>query len=185
MHENLTISYPVGELDKLETQFSDVIRERVSSDPEKSVTVNRDSQFTENPLERDNMEERVAVSQVKSMQQVYDDLKKKGPRELVLVRVPVKEEAAPKEDCIDILVDSLKQEPASTQCVFSCQAGQGRTTLGMIIACQVKEIQISTELRNMAEMGLIPRVTITSPGLPANLMTNVLGHRGRPHQAEV
>ena len=56
---------------------------------------------------------------------------------------------------------------------------------GMIIACQVKEIQISTELRNMAEMGLIPRVTITSPGLPAYLMTNVLGHRGRPHQAEV
>ena len=132
MHENLTISYPVGELDKLETQFSDVIRERVSSDPEKSVTVNRDSQFTENPLERDNMEERVAVRQVKSMQQVYDDLKKKGPRELVLVRVPVKEEAAPKEDCIDILVDSLKQEPASTQCVFSCQAGQGRTTLGEV-----------------------------------------------------
>ena len=40
------------------------------------------------------------------------------------------QDTAPREDCIDILVDSLKQEPASTQCVFSCQAGMGRTTLG-------------------------------------------------------
>ena len=29
----------------------------------------------------------------------------------------------------------------------------------MIIACQVKEIQICTELRKMAEMGLIPTVS--------------------------
>ena len=64
------------------------------------------------------------------MQEVYQSLKKKGAKEVGLVRVPVKEENAPKEDCIDILVDSLKQEQASTQCVFSCQAGQGRTTLG-------------------------------------------------------
>jgi hypothetical protein len=36
------------------------------------------------------------------------------------------------EKCFDILVDSLKQEPAATQCVFSCQMGRGRTTLGTI-----------------------------------------------------
>ena len=29
----------------------------------------------------------------------------------------------------------------------------------MIIACQVKEIQITTELRKMAELGLIPQVS--------------------------
>ena len=47
-----------------------------------------------------------------------------------VVRVPVVEERAPMEKCFDILVDSLKQEPAATQCVFSCQMGRGRTTLG-------------------------------------------------------
>ena len=99
---------------------------------------------------------------------------------------------------------NMKKEPAATQCAFSCQAGRGRTTLGiaiqydivglhlwnsifwfqcwllysfyftsfcafvkktsfdlnffssgMVVACLVKEIQICTELRKMAEMGLI------------------------------
>ena len=47
--------------------------------------------------------------------------------------VPVVEERAPDESCFDILVESLKNEPASTQCVFSCQMGRGRTSLGMHI----------------------------------------------------
>ena len=130
MHENLTITEPVAVLDQLETEFSEIIRARVSSDPEQSLVINKDSQYTENPSERENLEEKIPLSDVKSMQEVYQSLKKKGAKEIGLVRVPVKEENAPKEDCIDILVDSLKQEPASTQCVFSCQAGQGRTTLG-------------------------------------------------------
>merc|ERR1711970_690982 len=80
--------------------------------------------------------------------------------ELSYVLVPVVEERAPDESCFDILVDSLKNEPASTQCVFSCQMGRGRTTLGMIIACLVKEIQISTELRRMGDIGLVPQATV-------------------------
>ena len=130
MHENLTITEPVAVLDQLETGFSEIIRARVSSDPEQSLVINKDSQYTENPSERENLEDKIPVLDVKSMQEVYQSLKKKGAKEVGLVRVPVKEENAPKEDCIDILVDSLKQEPASTQCVFSCQAGMGRTTLG-------------------------------------------------------
>ena len=160
-------------LDQLEGDFSDLLRERVSSDPEQAVTVCKDSQFTENPLERDNMEERLTVSQVKSFQQLYHEVKMTGGRDSnLLVRVPVAEESAPREDCIDMLVESLKQEPASTQCVFSCQAGQGRTTLGMIIACQVKEIQISTELRKMAELGLIPQVRSPGPQLVRVMTAN-------------
>lgn len=109
------------------------------------------------------------------MYEVFTGLKQKGLKNLDLIRVPVVEESAPREACFDILVDSLKQEPAGTQCVFSCQAGRGRTTLGkkhtnlaykswffllgMIIACQVKEILICTELRKMAEIGLVPQAT--------------------------
>ena len=118
-------------LDQLESEFSALMRERVSSDPEGAVTVCKDSQFTENPLERDNMEESLTVSQVKSFQELYNQMKQTGGRDSnLLVRIPVAEESAPREDCIDMLVESLKAEPASTQCVFSCQAGQGRTTLG-------------------------------------------------------
>ena len=58
------------------------------------------------------------------------------------IRVPVVEEGAPAESCFDIMLESLKDEPASTQCVFSCQMGRGRTTLGMVVACLIKEIQV-------------------------------------------
>ena len=91
----------------------------------------QDSEYKENPLERENKEERAQVSSVKSLHETYDDIKKKY-KNIDLVRVPVAEDNAPKEASIDILIDSLKQEPASTQCVFSCQAGMGRTTLGTL-----------------------------------------------------
>ena len=48
---------------------------------------------------------------------------------------------------IDTIVESLKHEPASTPCIFNCQMGKGRTTLGMVAACLVKEITITAELR--------------------------------------
>ena len=48
-----------------------------------------------------------------------------------------------------MMVEGLKNEPASTPCVFSDQMGRGRTTAGMIAACLIKEIQITTELRSV------------------------------------
>ena len=82
--------------------------------------------------------------QVKS---IYDAMKEKGFPNLVNQRCPVNEDRAPGEECFDIMVEMLKKEPASTPCIFSDQMGRGRTTLGMIIACLIKEIQITTELR--------------------------------------
>ena len=57
------------------------------------------------------------------------------------------EERSAGEDSFDMMVEALKNEPASTPCVFSDQMGRGRTTTGMIAACLIKEIQITTELR--------------------------------------
>ena len=82
--------------------------------------------------------------QVKS---IYDAMKEKGFPNLVNQRCPVNEDRAPGEECFDIMIEMLKKEPASTPCIFSDQMGRGRTTLGMIIACLIKEIQITTELR--------------------------------------
>ncbi len=66
--------------------------------------------------------------------------------ELEVVRIPLQEDQMPTE-YIDEIVNILKGEPASTPCVFSCQMGKGRTTLGMVAACLVKEITITAELR--------------------------------------
>ena len=65
------------------------------------------------------------------------------------LRIPVTEERSPGEDCFDMMVEALKTEPASTPCVFSDQMGRGRTTAGMITACLIKELQITTELRSV------------------------------------
>ena len=64
-------------------------------------------------------------------------------------RIPVTEERSAGEDSFDMMVEALKNEPASTPCVFSDQMGRGRTTTGMIGACLIKEIQITTELRSV------------------------------------
>ena len=58
------------------------------------------------------------------------------------IRVPVVEERAPMEESLDDLVNALKNEPASTQCIFSCQMGKGRTTLGKKHAIFTKKIKI-------------------------------------------
>lgn len=151
MHEDLSLEASVSELDKLEREFAAIIKDRAAAEPE--LRVSHDAGFTENPMERENVEGTVHADSVKGLWEVMDGLN------IQSMRVPIIEETCPKEVSFDILVDSLKQEPAATQCAFSCQAGRGRTTLGMVVACLVKEIQITTELRKMAEMGLIPKDT--------------------------
>ena len=123
----MSIDGSVSEMDKLEESFTEIVQARFMNDPEKKLKINKDSEFTENPMERENIEETLEVDTVKSFAGVISDLQNKN---LNLMRVPVVEESAPREVCFDILIDSLKQEPAGTQCVFSCQAGRGRTTLG-------------------------------------------------------
>jgi len=59
------------------------------------------------------------------------------------------------------MLDLLKNVPASTPCVFSDQMGRGRTTLGMVIACLIKEIQITSELRKMEKIDLVSKDTVS------------------------
>merc|ERR1719371_40995 len=72
-----------------------------------------------------------------------------------VLRVPVIEEKALPESALDVIVNALKGEnPATTQCIFSSQLGQGRTTLGMTVACIVKAVLMSTKLNKMVETGI-------------------------------
>jgi len=48
----------------------------------------------------------------------------------------------------------VEENPAKTQCIFSSQLGKGRTTFGMVVACTVKAIQMSTKLNKMVETGI-------------------------------
>jgi len=160
MHDNLEVDATVEEMEILQCHFANIIRGKVAEDPEQMLKVSKDSGFTENPMDRENVEESLKAETVKSLKEVFVTMKDSGFPNLEYVRVPVVEESAPKEGYFDILVDILKNEAAATHCAFSCQAGRGRTSLGMVVACLVKEIQISSELRRMGQIGLLSEQTV-------------------------
>ncbi|KAL8544739.1 hypothetical protein ACS0TY_005100 [Phlomoides rotata] len=49
-------------------------------------------------------------------------------------RVPITDEKSPKEQDFDTLVQKISQANVTTEIVFNCQMGRGRTTTGMVIA---------------------------------------------------
>ena len=60
------------------------------------------------------------------------------------------------------------ENPATSQCIFSSQLGQGRTTLVMTVACIVKAVLMSTKLNKMVETG------IGSPEWAENIIKKVM-----------
>ena len=116
----MSVEEPVDEMNKLEQSLTEIIKVRVNADQGRMLKIDKDAEFTENPMDRENIEETIEVKTVQSLYEVFTGLKQKGLKNLDMIRVPVVEESAPREACFDILVDSLKQEPAGTQCVFSC-----------------------------------------------------------------
>ncbi|XP_021280191.1 paladin [Herrania umbratica] len=80
--------------------------------------------------------ERVSFDSVKTPLEVYEELQLEG----YLVdyeRVPITDEKSPKELDFDILVNKISQADISTEVIFNCQMGRGRTTTGMVIATLV------------------------------------------------
>ncbi|XVF22236.1 hypothetical protein REPUB_Repub12eG0156200 [Reevesia pubescens] len=80
--------------------------------------------------------ERVSCDSVKTPLEVYEELQLEG----YLVdyeRVPITDEKSPKELDFDILVNKISQADISTEIIFNCQMGRGRTTTGMVIATLV------------------------------------------------
>ena len=126
--------------------LSNVLSKRVNIE-QNEVKIHIDREFAENPLDRVDLEESIVVESIKDLDSVYDFCRAKCNVKLEVFRIPVVEDQMPDESCFDRIISALKDEPASTPCVFSCQMGKGRTTVGMVVASLLKEIQISTQLR--------------------------------------
>ena len=121
MHDNLEVLASVEEMDNLELHYENIIRDKVEADVDKMLKVSRDRSNTDNPMDRENIEESIRVDGIKCLPRVYDNIKEGLHSNFEYLRVPVVEDCKPEEKCFDILVDALKNEPAATQCVFSCQ----------------------------------------------------------------
>ncbi|KAK9035697.1 hypothetical protein V6N11_077730 [Hibiscus sabdariffa] len=79
---------------------------------------------------------RVSCSSVKTPLEVYEELQLDGYL-VEYERVPITDEKSPKELDFDILVNKISQADISTEVIFNCQMGRGRTTTGMVIATLV------------------------------------------------
>ena len=142
LHKNINPQHSVEQLDYLEQTFVWLLQNR-ADDAGGVLKVHKDLAFCENPLEREEDVEEVKVEKLSSQQDVLAAVSS-----VQAYRLPANEERAPAEYCFDMLVSILKDVPAAMPCVFSDQIGRGRTTNTMVIACLVKEIQITTELRS-------------------------------------
>jgi len=159
LHRNLDISYSVEELNVLEAHYTNILKAK-AAEKEGVLRTMKDQAFAENPMDREAVGEDTKVENMKGQFEILNSLKENGFENLNTFRIPVTEERSPGEDCFDMMVEGLKNEPASTPCVFSDQMGRGRTTAGMIAACLIKEIQITTELRKMESIDLVSKATV-------------------------
>ena len=145
-HSNIIIDVDNDQIKSVNQHLATVLKKRVDGS-DKKLKMHVDKDFVENPLDRVDLEESVIVDTIKDLDAVYDSCQEISKVSLEVVRIPVKEDCMPNESCFDAIIAVLKSKSASTPCVFSCQMGKGRTTVGMLIACLLKEIQLTTELK--------------------------------------
>ena len=145
-HVNLETKMDVDQIRIVGTHLARVLKRRQKESGNDTIKVHKDEEFAENPMDRQDYEDTLPVKDIKDLDTVYEYCREKCNVDLVVIRIPVQEDQMPTES-LDAIIDALKDEPASTPCVFNCQMGKGRTTLGMVAACLVKEITITAELR--------------------------------------
>ena len=162
LHRNLDIYFTQQELDDLEVVYTDIINKSAEA-AEGMVRTFKDKTFAENPMDREAVEDMIKSEKIQGLHQIWNMLRDGEEAAfpgLTVHRIPVTEERSAGEACFDMITDVLKNVPASMPCIFSDQMGRGRTTSGMVIACLVKEIQITAELRRMEAIGLVSKSTV-------------------------
>ncbi|TPX58470.1 hypothetical protein SpCBS45565_g07990 [Spizellomyces sp. 'palustris'] len=83
--------------------------------------------------------ETVKGEDVQTPLEVYRSIQEEGYR-VDYLRLPITDEQAPIPDVFDRLVERLTRVTESTDIMFNCQMGRGRTTTGMIITCLMEMI---------------------------------------------
>ncbi|KAJ3086244.1 hypothetical protein HK102_013370 [Quaeritorhiza haematococci] len=83
--------------------------------------------------------ETVREEDVQTPLEVYKSIVQEGYN-VDYLRIPITDEQAPIPDVFNELVDRLLSIDGSTDAMFNCQMGRGRTTTGMIITCLMQMI---------------------------------------------
>merc|ERR1711988_1271746 len=105
-------------------------------------------------------EKEVEVKELKTLSEVIEGVKADFPN-LVHMRVPVCNSAAPLEADFDIIVQTLVGTAINTPIITNDQVGLSRATTGCVAACLFKDFQINASFE-----GLVERV----PGVNLDLL---------------
>jgi len=153
LHTNIQVS--IADAEQMEEKM---LKEISSRAKDNSVEIHKDKGLADNPMDR---VDEVLASSTEGSCGFLQILTGLGAGEepalpgLKIVRVPFDEQRAIPEECFDLIAKSLCGESAATtQCVFSSQLGQGRSTLGMVTASIVKAMQMINKLYKMVDAGM-------------------------------
>merc|ERR1712086_1171050 len=100
------------------------------------------------------------MGELKTLSAVIEGVKADFPN-LVHMRVPVCNSAAPMEADFDIIVQTLVGTSINTPIIISDQVGLSRATTGCVIACLFKDFQINASFEGLVE---------TVPGINLDLL---------------
>merc|ERR1711915_197625 len=160
-HAHMETQLNKTELDSVCVHLANVLKKQLKASEDSTIKIHKDKNYAENPMERVDLEESLKVTSIKDLNSVYKESAEQTGVDLIVVNVPILEDQASSSGVTyDNIINNLKGELASTPCVFSCQMGRGRTTLGMVVACLVKEIQLTQELKKMNDINLISSQTL-------------------------
>merc|ERR1711934_987334 len=102
----------------------------------------------------------VEVEELKTLSEVIEGVKADFPN-LVHMRVPVCNSAAPLEPDFDIIVQTLVGTAINTPIIINDQVGLSRATTGCVVACLFKDFQINASFEGLVE---------TVPGVNLDLL---------------
>ncbi|XP_047316660.1 paladin-like isoform X2 [Impatiens glandulifera] len=113
--------------------------------------------------------EPITNDSVKTPLEVYEELQAHG----YLVdyeRIPITDEKSPKEQDFDSLFKKILRADISTEVIFNCQMGRGRTTTGMVIATLVYLNRIGAS--GIPRSNSIGRISGHSSSISDNLLNS-------------
>jgi len=160
LHENIQVNPTDEEATVLNKHLARIVTQRSKEAEDKSIIIHTDKEYNDNPMDRVDIEEKVVVEDVKDLDTIYKNCIQACNVDIQVYRIPMTEDQMPSEASFDAIINIMKEEPASTPVIFSCQMGKGRTSLGITVALLVKEIQLTDQLINMEKMDLIKPDTL-------------------------
>jgi len=135
-------------------ELGDVTRDTVKADEEEFLRViegrvkNADGKLKY--LDVSKKEHEIEAKTVITLSQVIENLKQKFPN-LVHMRIPICNSAAPLEKDFDTICATLQGSAVNSPVIVNCQAGLSRSTTGCIAACLFREFQLAASYEGLIE----------------------------------